>query len=346
MTMKTALITGTRGQDAAYLSKLLLDKGYLVISTDRRTGSPTYWRLEELGVMGRPYFKIETMDILDSHNVCQIIEKYQPDEVYNLAAQSFVAASFTQPRITSEINYIGVLNILEAIRNYSKESRYYQASTSELYGKVQEIPQKETTPFYPRSPYGVAKLAAHWLTINYRESYNLFACCGILFNHESPLRGDEFVTRKITKKVAEIDKNLKLNQKITPLSLGNMYAKRDWGFAGDYVEGMWRILQQDTPEEFVLATGKTYTIKDFVNESFKHINIDLIWSGKNEDEVAHDDKGHLLVQINKIFYRPGEVDLLLGDPTKAETKLGWVREWDFSQLVKEMVEADIKRITE
>lgn len=337
--MKTAIITGVTGQDGAYLTELLLEKGYKVIGTYRRTSSVNFWRLEFLGVSQHPNLELVDYDLTDLSNSIRLLEKYQPDEVYNLAAQSFVGVSFEQPITTAEITGVGPLNLLEAIRIVNKNIRFYQASTSELYGKVQAIPQDEKTPFYPRSPYAVAKLFAHWSVVNYRESYGIFASSGILFNHESPLRGLEFVTRKITDKVAKIS----LGDE-TPLELGNIDAKRDWGFAKEYVEGMWRMLQHDTPDTFVLATNETHTVRSFVEWAFKAVNISIEWKGAEADEKGyHAETGQLLVQINPKFYRPAEVELLIGDYTKAETVLGWKPQTSVEQLCKMMVESDVEK---
>jgi GDPmannose 4,6-dehydratase len=337
--MKTAIITGVTGQDGAYLTELLLEKGYKVIGTYRRTSSVNFWRLEFLGVSQHPNLELVDYDLTDLSNSIRLLEKYQPDEVYNLAAQSFVGVSFEQPITTAEITGVGPLNLLEAIRIVNKNIRFYQASTSELYGKVQAIPQDEKTPFYPRSPYAVAKLFAHWSVVNYRESYGIFASSGILFNHESPLRGLEFVTRKITDKVAKIS----LGDE-TPLELGNIDAKRDWGFAKEYVEGMWRMLQHDTPDTFVLATNETHTVRSFVEWAFKAVNINIEWKGVEADEKGyHAETGQLLVQINPKFYRPAEVELLIGDYTKAETALGWKPQTSVEQLCKMMVESDVEK---
>jgi GDPmannose 4,6-dehydratase len=336
---KTAIITGVTGQDGAYLTELLLEKGYKVIGTYRRTSSVNFWRLEFLGVSQHPNLELVDYDLTDLSNSIRLLEKYQPDEVYNLAAQSFVGVSFEQPITTAEITGVGPLNLLEAIRIVNKNIRFYQASTSELYGKVQAIPQDEKTPFYPRSPYAVAKLFAHWSVVNYRESYGIFASSGILFNHESPLRGLEFVTRKITDKVAKIS----LGDE-TPLELGNIDAKRDWGFAKEYVEGMWRMLQHDTPDTFVLATNETHTVRSFVEWAFKAVNISIEWKGAEADEKGyHAETGQLLVQINPKFYRPAEVELLIGDYTKAETVLGWKPQTSVEQLCKMMVESDVEK---
>lgn len=340
--MKIALITGITGQDAAYLAELLLEKGYKVYGTYRRTSSVNFWRIDELGIRNHPNLELVEYDLTDLSSSIRLLQTTGVDEVYNLAAQSFVGVSFDQPLTTAEITGIGPVNLLEAIRIVNPKIRFYQASTSEMFGKVQEIPQKESTPFYPRSPYGVAKLYAHWMVINYRESYDIFATSGILFNHESPLRGQEFVTRKITDTVAKI----KLGKQQV-LELGNMDAKRDWGFAKDYVEGMWRMLQADVADTFVLATNRTETVRDFVTMAFKAADIHLEWSGSNENEVAKDKTtGKVLVKVNSKFYRPAEVQLLIGDPKKAKDVLGWEPNTTLEQLCAMMVEADLRRNTE
>ncbi|MFZ6658577.1 GDP-mannose 4,6-dehydratase [Undibacterium sp. TJN19] len=336
---KKALITGITGQDGAYLAQLLLEKGYTVFGTYRRTSSVNFWRIEELGIAQHPALNLVEYDLTDLSASIRLLQTTGVTEVYNLAAQSFVGVSFEQPLTTTEITGIGALNLLEAIRIVNTEIRFYQASTSEMFGKVQAVPQIESTPFYPRSPYGVAKLYAHWMTINYRESYGIFGCSGILFNHESPLRGREFVTRKITDSVAKI----KLG-KLDVLELGNMDAKRDWGFAKEYVEGMWRMLQADKPDTFVLATNRTETVRDFVTMAFKAADIKLVWSGEGENEIASCAKsGKLLVRVNPKFYRPAEVELLIGDPEKAKKVLGWEPKTTLEELCQMMVEADLRR---
>lgn len=338
--MKTAIVTGITGQDGAYLTKLLLEKGYKVFGTYRRLSSMNMWRIQELGVNKHPNLQLMEYDLADFGASIRLIEKCEPDEIYNLAAQSFVGVSFDQPVVTSLITGLGPLNLLEAIRIVNPKVKYYQASTSEMFGKVQEIPQNENTPFYPRSPYGVAKLYAHWMTINYRESYNIFGCSGILFNHESPLRGMEFVTRKITHQVAMIKAGL-----AETLELGNMNAKRDWGYAGDYVEGMWQMLQADSPDTYVLATNKTTTVREFVKMSFAEVGIALDFKGKGADEVGVDaTSGKVLVRVNPHFYRPAEVDLLIGDHTKATKILGWRPTVQLEELCSMMVRADVQRI--
>jgi GDPmannose 4,6-dehydratase len=337
--MKTAIVTGISGQDGAYLAELLLGKGYRVYGTYRRTSSVNFWRIEELGIVDHPNLTLVEYDLTDLSTTIRLIQSTRPCEIYNLAAQSFVGVSFDQPITTAEITGIGPVNLLEAIRLIDPKIRFYQASTSEMFGKVQAVPQKEDTPFYPRSPYGIAKLYAHWMTVNYRESHDIFGCSGILFNHESPLRGREFVTRKITDSVAKI----KLG-KLDCLELGNMDAKRDWGFAKEYVEGMWRMLQADEPDTYVLATNRTETVRDFVRMAFKATDVDIEFSGKDEEETAVDvATGKTVVRINPRFYRPAEVDLLIGDPAKAKDKLGWAPSTTLEQLCKMMVDADVRR---
>lgn len=336
---RNAVVTGITGQDGAYLAALLLDKGYTVHGTYRRTSSVNFWRLEELGLASHERLHLVEYDLTDLGSSISLMQKVQPDEVYNLAAQSFVGVSFDQPTTTAQITGMGALHLLEAIRLVNKGIRFYQASTSEMFGKVQAIPQKEDTPFYPRSPYGVAKLYAHWITVNYRESYDIFGSSGILFNHESPLRGREFVTRKITDSVAKI----KLG-KLDVLELGNLDAKRDWGYAKEYVEGMWRMLQADEPDTFVLATNRTETVRDFVRMAFKSAGYELEFRGKDQDEVAVDAAtGRVLVRVNPRFYRPAEVDLLIGDPSRAAAKLGWKPRTTLEELCRMMVEADLRR---
>jgi GDPmannose 4,6-dehydratase len=336
---KTALITGITGQDGAYLAQLLLDKGYTVYGAYRRTSSVNFWRIDELGIQQHPQLHLVEYDLTDLGASIALVQKVQPTEIYNLAAQSFVGVSFEQPSTTAQITGLGALNLLEAIRLVNPKIRFYQASTSEMFGKVQAIPQEESTPFYPRSPYGVAKLYAHWMTVNYRESYKIFGASGILFNHESPLRGREFVTRKITDSVAKI----KLG-KLDCLELGNLDAKRDWGFAKEYVEGMWRMLQADEPDTFVLATNRTETVRDFVRMAFKGAGIEVSFKGKAENETAVDvATGKTVMRINPAFYRPAEVELLIGDPAKAKAKLGWAPTTTLEQLCQMMVEADLLR---
>lgn len=339
---KVSIITGITGQDGAYLAQLLLEKGYTVYGTYRRTSSVNFWRLEELGVDKHPNLHLVEYDLTDLSSSIRLMQTTGATEVYNLAAQSFVGVSFDQPLTTAEITGIGAVNLLEAIRIVNPKIRFYQASTSEMFGKVQAIPQVEDTPFYPRSPYGVAKLYAHWMTINYRESYGIFACSGILFNHESPLRGREFVTRKITDSVAKI----KLG-KLDVLELGNMDAKRDWGFAKEYVEGMWRMLQADEADTFVLATNRTETVRDFVSMAFKAAGYTLRFEGKDENEVGVDAvTGEVLVRVNPKFYRPAEVELLIGNPLKAKEKLGWEPKTTLEELCQMMVEEDLRRNTQ
>ncbi|WP_118181634.1 GDP-mannose 4,6-dehydratase [Paraburkholderia phosphatilytica] len=336
---RKAIITGVSGQDGAYLTELLLQKGYRVTGTYRRTSSVNFWRMEELGVLQNPNLELLEHDLTDLGSTLRLLERTDADELYNLAAQSFVGVSFDQPATTAEVTGIGALNLLEGIRIVNPRTRYYQASTSEMFGKVQAVPQCESTPFYPRSPYGVAKLFAHWSTINYRESYGIFASSGILFNHESPLRGREFVTRKITDTVAKI----KLG-KTGVLELGNLDAKRDWGFAREYVEGMWRMLQASEPDTYVLATNRTETVRDFVRMAFAAAGYQLEWSGKDERETGVDiATGRELVRVNPKFYRPAEVDLLIGCADKAHTQLGWTPHTTLEQLCQMMVEADIAR---
>ncbi len=337
--MKKAIITGITGQDAAYLAELLLEKNYKVYGTYRRTSSTNFWRIEELGIHNHPNLELLEYDLIDLSSAYRIISEVEPNEIYNLAAQSFVGVSFTQPLATANITGVGALNLLEAIRTINPKIKFYQASTSEMFGKVKAIPQSEETPFHPRSPYGVAKVFAHWATLNYQESYDIFASSGILFNHESPLRGKEFVTRKISDSVAKIHLG---KQEI--LELGNLDAKRDWGYAKEYVEGMYRILQADKPDVFVLATNRTETVRDFVSLAFKAIGIDLEWEGKDEDEKGIDKKtGKTLVKVNPKFYRPAEVDLLIGDATKAKEILGWEAKTSLEELCKMMVKEDIRR---
>ena len=353
--MKTAVITGITGQDGAYLAELLLDKGYEVYGTFRRTSSVSFWRIEELGIDRHPRLHLIENDLTDLSSNLRLLQSARPQEAYNLAAQSFVGVSFEQPVTTAQITGIGAVNMLEAIRLVDPSIRFYQASTSEMFGKVQEIPQSEHTPFYPRSPYGAAKLYAHWMTINYRESYGIFGASGILFNHESPLRGIEFVTRKITQAAARIRLG-----KQDLLELGNLDAKRDWGFARDYVDGMWRMLQAEVPDTFVLATGRTETVRDFVRMAFRAVGVELEFRGEGEDEIgvvsALTDStlplpdanplrpGQTLVRVNPRFYRPAEVDLLIGDPCKAEQVLGWKAGTGLEALCRLMVESDLERV--
>lgn len=337
--MKSAIITGITGQDGAYLAELLLNSGYEVYGTFRRTSSVNFWRIEELGIRNHPQLHLVEHDLTDLSATIRLIERSGAKELYNLAAQSFVGVSFDQPITTAEITGIGALNVLEAIRIVDRSIRFYQASTSEMFGKVQAVPQTENTPFWPRSPYGVAKLYAHWITVNYRESYDMFASSGILFNHESPLRGLEFVTRKITDSVAKI----KLG-KLDCLELGNINAKRDWGFAKEYVAGMHAMLLAEEPDTFVLATCRTETVRSFVELAFKAAGYEVEFVGSEVDERAIDTAtGKTVMRINPHFYRPAEVELLIGDPTKAAEKLGWKPETTLETLCKLMVDADLRR---
>ena len=337
--MKKAIITGITGQDAAYLAELLLEKGYEVYGTYRRTSSVNFWRIEDLGIKNHENLHLVAYDLTDQANSVHMVAKIQPDEIYNLAAQSFVGVSFEQPLATAHITGLGCVHLLEAIRIVNPKIKFYQASTSEMFGDVQEIPQKETTPFWPRSPYGAAKMYAHWMVVNYRESYDMFAASGILFNHESPLRGLEFVTRKITDAVAKI----KLG-KLETLELGNMDAKRDWGYAKDYIEGMYLMLQADKPDTFVLATNRTETVRDFVTMAFKAADIELEFKGSAEDEIAiNKATGKTVVKVNPKFYRPAEVDLLIGNPQKAKDVLGWEPTTTLEELCDMMVKADMRR---
>lgn len=335
---KTAMISGVTGQDGGYLAKLLLEKGYRVVGLYRRGATDTFSKLKEHGIFEQ--VELKDFDLLEFSNICRLLKNYQPDEFYNLAAQSFVAASWEEPLYTAQADGMGCAYILEAIREFSPQTKFYQASTSEMFGKVQEIPQKETTPFYPRSPYGCAKLYAHWITTNYRESFGTFACSGILFNHESPMRGKEFVTRKITNHFAK----LHLGLTSAPVELGNLDAKRDWGFAGDYVEGMWLMLQQEKPDTYVLSSGETHSIREFAALAGKYAGFDIEWREQGADESGVDKRtGKTLVKVNPKFFRPAEVDLLIGDPSKAKAVLGWRPKVSYEALAKLMVEADIKR---
>ena len=334
-----AVVTGITGQDGAYLSQLLLEKGYTVYGTYRRTSSVNFWRLDELGITDHSNLQLVEYDLTDLSSTIRLLEKAEPQEVYNLAAQSFVGVSFEQPITTAEITGIGALNLLEAIRIIDPKIRFYQASTSEMFGKVQETPQKETTPFYPRSPYGFAKLFAHWATINYRESHGMFASSGILFNHESPLRGKEFVTRKVTDSVARICLGLQ-----DQLVLGNLDAKRDWGYAAEYVEGMWKMLQAKEPDTFVLATGRTTSVREFVQLSFQTLDIQVSFKGQGEQEIGFDEKdGRQIVSVSREFYRPTEVDLLIGDPARAKKILNWQAATSLESLCEMMVKTDFGR---
>ncbi|ORY43099.1 GDP-mannose 4,6-dehydratase [Rhizoclosmatium globosum] len=342
---KVALITGITGQDGSYLTELLLEKGYTVHGIIRRSSSFNTGRIEHLyrDQHDSPSRMIlHYGDLTDSTNLVQIVSKVQPTEIYNLGAQSHVKVSFDMAEYTADVDGVGTLRLLDAIRTcgLTNSVKFYQASTSELYGKVQEIPQSETTPFYPRSPYGVAKQYAYWIVVNYREAYNMYACNGILFNHESPRRGQTFVTRKISRAVA----NIHLGNS-SCLYLGNIDAKRDWGHARDYVEGMWLMLQQESPEDFVLATGETHSVREFVEKAFLAVNRTIRWEGKNESEIGIDEEsGQIVVRIDPKYYRPTEVDILLGDPSKAKKKLGWARKVSFDDLVNEMVHEDIRMV--
>lgn len=337
--MKKAIITGVGGQDGAYLARYLIDLGYEVYGGYRRAVSPNFWRLNELGILNEPNFHLVEFELTDPFNILSVVNEIRPEEIYNLAAQSFVGVSFKEPFHTASATGIGALNILEAIKTVDKSIKFYQASTSEMFGKVQAVPQSETTPFYPRSPYGVAKLYAHFITINYQESYDIFASSGILFNHESPLRGLEFVTRKITNTAAKI-----ALKKAKTLELGNLDAKRDWGYAKEYVEGMHAMLQAPAPDTFVLATGVTTTVRDFVKLSFEALDIGIKFEGEGINEVGLNDKGDVIVKINPAFFRPAEVDLLIGDASKAKQKLGWSAKTDLKGLCDMMIKADLRRI--
>ncbi|RGJ28890.1 GDP-mannose 4,6-dehydratase [Fusobacterium varium] len=333
---KSALITGITGQDGSYLAELLLEKGYKVYGIMRRKSVVDYGNVEHI----KDKIKFIYADMTDLISLINAMKISQADEVYNLAAQSFVATSWEQPLVTAEIDAIGVTNMLEAIRNTKPECRFYQASTSEMFGLVQEIPQRETTPFYPRSPYGVAKLYGHWITKNYRESYDMYACSGILFNHESERRGKEFVTRKITDAVARIKQGVQDH-----LELGNMDSKRDWGHSKDYVMAMWLMLQQEKADDYVIATNETRTVREFVEKSFSHVDIDIVWQGEGINEIGIDKATNkTVVKINPKFFRPAEVDILLGNPEKAEKELKWKREISFEQLVERMVKNDMELV--
>ena len=337
--MKTAVVTGISGQDGAYLAQLLLEKGYRVFGTYRRTSSVNFWRIEELGIRDHPDLHLVEHDLTDLGASVRLLTNAQASEVYNLAAQSFVGVSFDQPVTTAQITGVGALTLLEAIRIVNPQIRFYQASTSEMFGKVQAVPQVEDTPFHPRSPYGVAKLFAHWITVNYRESYDIFGSSGILFNHESPLRGREFVTRKITDAVARIALG-----KLETLELGNLEAKRDWGYAKEYVDGMWRMLQAPHPDTYVLATNRTETVRDFVDMAFKAVDTKLEWRGSGIDEEGVcAATGKVRVRINPKFYRPAEVELLIGNPAKAKAELGWEARTTLEELCQMMIEADLRR---
>jgi GDPmannose 4,6-dehydratase len=342
MIAKVALITGITGQDGAYLAEFLLAKGYVVHGIKRRTSLINTQRIDHL--YQDPHEKDRRLvlhygDMTDSSSLVRIVQQTQPDEIYNLAAQSHVAVSFEEPEYTADSDALGTLRLLEAIRilGLEKKSRFYQASTSELYGKVQETPQRETTPFYPRSPYGVAKLYAYWITVNYREAYGLFACNGILFNHESPIRGETFVTRKITRGLARISVGLQ-----DCLYLGNLDARRDWGHARDFVDAQWRILQQPQPEDFVIATGEQHSVREFVEAAATELGMKLSWKGKGDEEKGYDAKGRAIVAVDRRYYRPAEVDTLLGDASKARQKLGWAPTVKFKELAAEMARADLR----
>ncbi|WP_099470056.1 GDP-mannose 4,6-dehydratase [Konateibacter massiliensis] len=339
---KTALITGVTGQDGSYLTELLLEKGYEVHGIIRRHSSTNVERIKHLLQNQDSKFQLHYGDLSDSSNLNQLLYKIKPDEIYNLGAQSHVGVSFEVPEYTADVTGVGTLRLLEAIHLLNKDARFYQASTSELFGGLPETaPQSEKTPFYPKSPYGAAKLYSYWITVNYRESYNLFASNGILFNHESPRRGENFVTRKITRAASAI--HLGLQDK---LSLGNLNAKRDWGFAGDYVEGMWRMLQQDKPDDYVLATGETHTVREFVDLAFAEIGTELNWDGEGINEKGYDKKtGKLLVDVDPVFYRPAEVEFLWGNAAKAEKELDWKRKTTFEELVKMMMASDLEQLS-
>jgi GDPmannose 4,6-dehydratase len=335
---KRALVTGVTGQDGAYLCRLLLEQGYEVYGACRRSATRNLWRLEELGVAAD--VRLVSLELIEFTNILRTIEQVRPDELYNLAAQSFVALSFEQPLYTADVDGAGPLRILECLRAVRPECRFYQASTSEMFGLVQETPQTERTPFYPRSPYGVAKLQAHWMTVNYREAWGLFACSGLLFNHESPLRGIEFVTRKITAGLARMKHGAS-----EPLEVGNLDASRDWGFAGDYVDAMHRMLQQDRADDYVISTGETHTVAEFVERAVAICGWKPVWEGEGEGRRCLDAaSGRVLVRVNPAFYRPAEVDLLVGDASKAKAKLGWQPRVAFPELVEKMMRADLDRI--
>ena len=340
--MKKALITGISGQDGSYLTELLLKKNYVVHGIIRRSSLEAKSRIDHLykGEHKNPNLILHYGDLTDSSNIENIISKVKPDEIYNLAAQSHVRISFDVPEYTANVDSLGTLRLLNALLNQNLlNTKFYQASTSELYGKVSEIPQNENTPFYPRSPYGVAKLYAFWIVKNYREAYNIFACNGILFNHESPRRGNSFVTKKIVEQAVKIK-----HGKHKTIKLGNIYAKRDWGHAKDYVEGMWRMLQNETPDDFVLATGKTFTVKEFVNETFNKIGLPLSWRGEGlNEEGFNPDNGEIYVKIDPYYFRPTEVDILVGDPSKAESKLNWKRMYSFEDLIDDMISHEEKK---
>lgn len=341
---KTALITGVTGQDGAYLAEFLLNKGYIVHGIKRRSSLINTDRIDHLyqdpHVSDRNFI-LHYGDMTDSTSLTRVIQESQPDEIYNLAAQSHVAVSFEEPEYTANSDALGPLRLLEAIRILKLEgkTRFYQASTSELYGLVQEVPQKETTPFYPRSPYGVAKLYAYWITVNYREAYGLYACNGILFNHESPVRGETFVTRKITMALSRIKQGLQ-----EKLYIGNLNAKRDWGHARDYVEMQWLMLQQDKPEDYVIATGVQYTVREFIEFSAKAIDIEIRWEGEDSEEKGYDNQGNCIIEVDPRYYRPAEVESLLGDPSKAKNKLGWSPKTNLHDMIEEMMQKDMQLV--
>lgn len=336
--MAIALVTGISGQDGAYLARHLLDRGWEVLGTRRRSGTSSLWRLEELGLLGHPRLTLGELDLADLPAAVRLLREHRPSVVFNLAALSFVGGSFAQPIATTETNAIGPLHLLEAILLVDPSIRFYQASTSEMFGKAQQVPQTESTPFWPRSPYGFAKLLAHWATVNYREARGLFACSGILFNHESPLRGSEFVTRKLTLAAARAARGIQED-----VELGNLDARRDWGFAGDYVEGMAAMLAADQPTDYVLATGRTATVRDFAGLAFAAAGLPLTWSGKGHAEVGHDTAGRVRVRVSSAHFRPAEVDLLVGSPALATQRLGWVPRVGLNELCSMMVEADLRR---
>ncbi|MEM8897768.1 MAG: GDP-mannose 4,6-dehydratase [Bacteroidota bacterium] len=334
--MKKAFITGITGQDGSFLAELLLEKGYMVHGIIRRASNFNTDRIDHL--MGHERIKLHHGDLSDSANLNKLLSIIKPDEIYNLGAMSHVAVSFEVPEYTAQVDAVGTLRLLDAMLNHCPEAKFYQASTSELYGKVQEIPQKETTPFYPRSPYGVAKLYGYWIVKNFRESYGLYACNGILFNHESERRGKTFVTRKITTNLAEVSVGLR-----ETLKLGNMDAERDWGYAKEYVEGMWMMLQQEKAEDYVLATGKKYTVRDFVEKAAKHVGYDIVWKGEGVEEKGYDkETGKLVVEVDPKYFRPAEVELLVGDPSKAKAELGWEAKIDLDEMVEIMMKNDLK----
>jgi len=333
--MKTAIISGICGQDGAYLAQLLLSKGYKVVGAERRSASGSTWRLEKLGIDDE--VTIEEFELIESSTALKILDKHKPDEFYNLAAQSFVKASFDIPVFTGNTTGLGVTRVLEALRSYNDRIKFYQASSSEMFGKVIETPQTENTPFYPRSPYAVAKAYGHWMTVNYRESYDMFCCSGILFNHESPLRGEEFVTRKITSQLSKIKLGL-----IDTLELGNLEARRDWGFAGDYVKAMNMMLLQEKPDDYVVATGETHSVAEFVERAASYLGIDLVWEGEGKNQQGLDkNNNNVIVKVNEDFYRPAEVDTLIGDSSKANKVLNWKPECSFDNLVEMMVKEDL-----